>query len=90
MDRDRQGHDGRNGQEWTVEWTMDNGQWTMDNGQWTMDNEQWAVGTEIGIYVIFRIFYDSLCIFVNGLEKTFYGNNFKEGRPCLMFIKRRY
>jgi len=27
-----------NGQEWTAEWTMDNGQWTMDNGQgqeWT-------------------------------------------------------
>ena len=35
MDRDRNGHDGRNGQEWTAEWTMDNGQWTMDNGRWT-------------------------------------------------------
>jgi hypothetical protein len=28
MDRDRNGHDGRNGQEWTAEWTMDYGQWT--------------------------------------------------------------
>jgi hypothetical protein len=28
---DKNGHDGRNGQEWTAEWTMDNGQkWTMD------------------------------------------------------------
>jgi hypothetical protein len=23
MDRDRNGHDGPNGQEWTTEWTMD-------------------------------------------------------------------
>jgi hypothetical protein len=30
MDRDRNGHDGPNGQEWTTEWTMDDGQWTMD------------------------------------------------------------
>jgi len=30
MDRDRNGHDGPNGQEWTAKWTMDNGQWTMD------------------------------------------------------------
>jgi hypothetical protein len=30
MDRDKNGHDGRNGQEWTAEWTMDNGRWTMD------------------------------------------------------------
>ena len=28
MDRDKNGHDGLNGQEWTDEWTMDNGQWT--------------------------------------------------------------
>mgnify|MGYP007011701578 CR=1 FL=1 len=28
MDRDRNGHDGRNKQEWTAEWTMDDG--TMD------------------------------------------------------------
>jgi len=39
MDRDKNGHDGRNGQEWTAEWTMDNGQWTMDNGRWTMDRD---------------------------------------------------
>jgi len=39
MDRDKNGHDGLNGQEWTAEWTMDNGQWTMDNGQWTMDRD---------------------------------------------------
>jgi len=43
MDRDKNGHDGLNGQEWTAEWTMDNGQWTMDNGQWTMDNGQWTM-----------------------------------------------
>jgi hypothetical protein len=31
---DKNGHDGQNGQEWTAEWTMDNGrEWTMDNGQ---------------------------------------------------------
>jgi hypothetical protein len=30
MDRDKNGHDGLNGQEWTAEWTMDNGRWTMD------------------------------------------------------------
>jgi hypothetical protein len=30
MDRDKNGHDGLNGQGWTAEWTMDNGQWTMD------------------------------------------------------------
>jgi hypothetical protein len=30
MDRDKNGHDGLNGQEWTAEWTMDDGQWTMD------------------------------------------------------------
>jgi hypothetical protein len=30
MDRDKDGHDGLNGQEWTAEWTMDNGRWTMD------------------------------------------------------------
>jgi hypothetical protein len=35
MDRDKNGHDGRNGQEWTAEWTMDDGRWTMDNGRWT-------------------------------------------------------
>jgi len=28
MDRDRNGQDGRNGQEWTAEWTMDDGRWT--------------------------------------------------------------
>ena len=28
MDRDKNGHDGLNGQEWTAEWTMDNGRWT--------------------------------------------------------------
>jgi hypothetical protein len=28
MDRDRNGHDGPNGQEWTAEWTMDDGRWT--------------------------------------------------------------
>jgi hypothetical protein len=33
MDRDKNGHDGLNGQEWTAEWTMDNGRWTMDDGQ---------------------------------------------------------
>ena len=33
---DKNGHDGRNGQEWTAEWTMDNGrEWTMDDGRWT-------------------------------------------------------
>jgi len=26
MDRDKNGHDGQNGQEWTAEWTMDDGQ----------------------------------------------------------------
>jgi hypothetical protein len=26
MDRDKNGHDGLNGQEWTAEWTMDDGQ----------------------------------------------------------------
>jgi hypothetical protein len=31
MDRDRNGQDGRNGQKWTAEWTMDNGRWTMDS-----------------------------------------------------------
>jgi hypothetical protein len=31
MDRDKNGHDGLNGQEWTAEWTMDDGL----NGQWT-------------------------------------------------------
>ncbi len=30
MDRDENGHDGLNGQEWTAEWTMDDGQWTMN------------------------------------------------------------
>ena len=30
---DKNGHDGRNGQEWTAEWTMDNGQeWTRTAG----------------------------------------------------------
>jgi hypothetical protein len=43
MDRDKNGHDGLNGQEWTAEWTMDDGQWTMDNGRWTMDNGQWTM-----------------------------------------------
>jgi len=33
MDRDRNGHDGRNGHEWTAEWTIDDRRWTMDNGQ---------------------------------------------------------
>ena len=33
MDRDKNGHDGRNGQEWTAEWTMDDGQeWTRTAG----------------------------------------------------------
>jgi hypothetical protein len=39
MDRDKNGHDGLNGQEWTAEWTMDNGRWTMDDGRWTMDRD---------------------------------------------------
>jgi hypothetical protein len=30
MDRDKDGHDGLNGQEWAAKWTMDNGRWTMD------------------------------------------------------------
>jgi len=25
---DKNGHDGRNGQEWTAEWAMDDGRWT--------------------------------------------------------------
>ena len=28
MDRDRNGHDGQNEQEWTAEWTMDDRRWT--------------------------------------------------------------
>jgi len=33
MDRDRNGDDGLNGQEWTAEGTMDDGRWTMNDGQ---------------------------------------------------------
>jgi hypothetical protein len=61
MDRDRNGHDGRNGQEWTAEWTMDNGQgqgqewtrwteWTMDNGQ----GQEWT-GTAGDIFLCLSI-----------------------------------
>jgi hypothetical protein len=33
MDRDTNGHDGLKGQEWTAEWTMDDGQeWTRTAG----------------------------------------------------------
>jgi hypothetical protein len=51
MDRDKNGHDGLNGQEWTAEWTMDNGQWTMDDGRWTMDDGRWTMDRG---YVPFR------------------------------------
>jgi hypothetical protein len=43
MDRDKNGHDGLNGQEWTAEWTMDDGRWTMDDGRWTMDDGRWTM-----------------------------------------------
>jgi len=29
--------------EWTMQWTVDNGQWTVDSGQWRVDNGQWRV-----------------------------------------------
>jgi len=58
MDRDRdrdRDRNGRNGQEWTAEWTMDNGQWTMDNGQWTMDNGQEWTRTAGDIFLCLSI-----------------------------------